>query len=64
MDCGTPLGVLQYMSGGESERSARKLQVLKPLSYLFVNSSGHGLTVRETGVVEMRVLTGKILFIK
>lgn len=64
MDCGTPLGVLQYMSGGESECSARKLQVLKSLSYLVVNSSGHGLTVRETGVVVMRVLTGKILFIK
>ena len=64
MDCWTPLGVLQYMRGGESERSATKLQVLKTLSYLLIKSSGCGLTVRETGVVVMRVLTGKILFIK
>lgn len=48
MDCWTPLGVLQYMRRGESERSARKLQVLKisfisarKEQWLRVNSKGN-----------------------
>ena len=53
------MGVLQYLGGGESERSARKLQVLKSLSYLLVKSSACGPTARETGAAVMRVLTGK-----
>lgn len=46
-----------------SKHSARKSQVFKSLSCLLLKSSDCALT-RETGVVGMRVLTGKVIFIK